>query len=586
VRLTKGTTFGRFLIEGMLGEGGMGTVYQAVDTKLERRVAVKLLSVDPDAGDAARSRGAARLLREARAAAAIDHPNAIAIHDVGEVDDTAYISMELVKGQSLRTYVGDTSVPIATRVRWLTDVARALAAAHAIGVVHRDVKPENVMVRDDGSIKVLDFGIARIAGDDEVERPLASTDDVIDAWRVTLTTCKSFVGTPRYMAPEQLHGERVDGRADQFAWGVMAYELLAGVPPWRGETMSLVTLVGVLESEPPPLRDAAPAVSASVARVVHRALAKTPSERFASMHEVDEALAPPRSARGRPWIAGIAGIAAMGALALVTVRRVPEPAAALLQAAPLAPSAIAPSEDPPHVVLRLDASQGVVHSGDVVQSWIDQSGNGNDAIAGALAPSFVEDAIAGLPALHFDGGRHMKIADAPSLRVGSEEFVVEVVARHTRALPKDMTAYGMTDGYGLLFAKTEAPDPYFGIALMVNYPHPEPSTKLGVQTSYVTYALSTTERLNDGRPHLFGARRTGGVLEARVDGVAEATVPSVTEDVSAPGRPAFIGAQPQSRGIIQQLQGDIAAIVLVRGPFTPRYFEKFEADMMARYGIR
>lgn len=165
--LTAGDPFGRYVIEAVLGEGGMGRVYRALDTRLERKVALKILRPPTETHEGAGvssgdvSDGPSRLLREARAAAALDHPNAVSVFDVGEVDGIPYIAMELIEGRSLRTCMGDATVPMERRVRWLIEIAQALAAAHGRGLVHRDVKPENVMVRNDDVVKVLDFGIAR-----------------------------------------------------------------------------------------------------------------------------------------------------------------------------------------------------------------------------------------------------------------------------------------------------------------------------------------------------------------------------------------------------------------------------------------
>src|SRR5262245_52238927 len=149
--LELGTEFDRYVIEELLGVGGMGKVYRAVDTRLRRPVALKVLNVDAGAESEA-------ALREARAAAAILHPNVTAIYDADQLGYTPFIVMELVVGTPLRDLVGDGSVPLGTRVRWLIEIAAALAAAHQAGVVHRDVKPENVIVREDGLVKVLDFG--------------------------------------------------------------------------------------------------------------------------------------------------------------------------------------------------------------------------------------------------------------------------------------------------------------------------------------------------------------------------------------------------------------------------------------------
>jgi len=201
----------RYLIEAVLGRGGMGEVYEALDTRLGRRVALKLLPADADAGDNQ------RMMREARAAAAFAHPNVVVVYDVGEVLGSTYIAMELVRGKVLRAFVGDAAIPRARRLRWLCDVAQALAAAHEAGLVHRDVKPDNVMVRDDGTVKVLDFGIARR----QASRVDPSAPTAVDNSAIgTLTEAGVVVGTPLYAAPEQLRSEDLDGRADQFAWGV------------------------------------------------------------------------------------------------------------------------------------------------------------------------------------------------------------------------------------------------------------------------------------------------------------------------------------------------------------------------------
>ena len=153
--LQPGDAFDRYTIEAFLGEGGMGRVYRALDTRLHRRVALKILGVESEASPEAKSEGIARLLREARAVAALEHPNTVAIHDVGELDGVPYIAMELINGRTLRSCIADPAVTYQMRLQWLYDAGRALAAAHKVGLVHRDVKPENVMVRDDGVVKVL-----------------------------------------------------------------------------------------------------------------------------------------------------------------------------------------------------------------------------------------------------------------------------------------------------------------------------------------------------------------------------------------------------------------------------------------------
>ncbi|EYF01067.1 protein kinase domain-containing protein [Chondromyces apiculatus] len=277
-----GDTFERYKIEAAIGEGGMGAVYRAHDARLGRRVALKVLT-----GAATGEEAGARLLREARAAAALDHPNAVSIFDIGEIEGAPYIAMELVPGQTLRAVLeeqgGAQQAQQAQRISWLVDVARVLGVAHKRGLVHRDIKPENVMVREDGVVKVLDFGIARRTGGGA--DPSASTQS---AALPTLTTEGVKPGTPVYMAPEQIRGEPLDGRADQFAWGVLAYELLTGKAPWRGGTDVLAVLASVLtdEVDEGALAGAPPAVRAAVMR----ALERRPEKRFGSMEALVQAL--------------------------------------------------------------------------------------------------------------------------------------------------------------------------------------------------------------------------------------------------------------------------------------------------------
>lgn len=283
--LAPGQVFGRYVVEELLGEGGMGQVYRARDTVLHRRVALKIL-VDRQSDTATWQEAKARMLREARAAAALQHPNAVAIYDVGTEADTPYIAMELVPGQSLRTYVGDAGVPWERKLRWLVDVAAALAAAHDEGLVHRDVKPENVVVRPDGRVKVLDFGIARRAA----VSPTAATSG--GDTTTTLTGGGIVVGTPRYMSPEQMAGRSVDGRSDQFAWGVTAYEVLSGSNPWPERTDALATAAAILTETPPALLSIAPHLPLAVTQVVDRAISRQADDRLPSMHDIVAALDP------------------------------------------------------------------------------------------------------------------------------------------------------------------------------------------------------------------------------------------------------------------------------------------------------
>jgi eukaryotic-like serine/threonine-protein kinase len=282
--LKVGDTIDRYTIEGLLGDGGMGQVYRAHDARLGRRVALKLVKPSK-ADDAPDAEATARLVREARAAAQLDHPNAVALFDVGEADGAAFIAMELVAGKTLRAFVGDAGVSWREKLRWLVDVARALDAAHKAGVVHRDVKPENVMVRDDGVIKVLDFGIARRA-----QIPIDPGAPTESQHLGTLTARGVTIGTPLYMSPEQLRTDALDGRADQFSWGVVAYELLGGRLPWGSNNDALSLAAAILTAEPPPLASLVPELPVEADEAIHRALSKAPGARFATMGELVAAL--------------------------------------------------------------------------------------------------------------------------------------------------------------------------------------------------------------------------------------------------------------------------------------------------------
>ena len=283
--LKAGDTFERYVIEAPIGQGGMGCVYRAHDARLGRRVALKVISDGASGAEADE-----RLVREARSAAALDHPNVVAIFDVGEREGSPYIVMELVSGHTLRSVIEGPTAPVVTRVSWLTDIARALAAAHRRGLVHRDIKPENVMVRDDGMVKVLDFGIARRArGNVDPAAPTQTPANETPALP-TLTIEGVKLGTPVYMAPEQIRGQALDGRVDQFAWGVLAFELLTGRLPWRGANDVFAVVASILTDPVDGAALDAASVPPEVQDVVLRVLSKRPEDRFVSMDDVVRAL--------------------------------------------------------------------------------------------------------------------------------------------------------------------------------------------------------------------------------------------------------------------------------------------------------
>lgn len=261
----------------------MGSVYRALDPRLQRRVALKVLKAD--ASGAHTSEAAERLLREARAAAAFSHPNAVSVFDAGAVEGSVYVVMEYLQGSTLRDAFARPEVTWQTRLAWLSDVARALGAAHQVGIVHRDIKPENVMLTSEGVVKVLDFGIARRAGGPAVVDAATAA-----AGLSTLTEAGALVGTPLYMAPEQLQGAALDGRADQFAWGIMAYEAFAGSRPWGTPGSVYALVAAMMTHEPKPLVHVDSALPPLLSDVVQRALARDPARRFASMEALLDAL--------------------------------------------------------------------------------------------------------------------------------------------------------------------------------------------------------------------------------------------------------------------------------------------------------
>ena len=307
-----GTHVGPFALEQLIGEGGMGTVFRARDARLHRDVAIKVLA-PAYANDPERLR---RFEQEALATAQLAHPNILAVYDVGTHEGRPYIVTELLEGATLREKIGGRALPVPRAIDYAIQIARGLAAAHARGIVHRDIKPENVFVTRDGQVKILDFGIAK----------LVLADDAADAAADTVTMHGSGpLGTASYMSPEQARGDgRVDHRADLFSLGVVLYEMLTGVSPFRRET-NAETLTAILREEPADLT-----LPPMLARIVRHALEKTPADRFQSARDFAfdlESLAvagsaPARNARRAPlWLAAALGALALGAAGYAVGRR-------------------------------------------------------------------------------------------------------------------------------------------------------------------------------------------------------------------------------------------------------------------------
>jgi serine/threonine protein kinase/tetratricopeptide (TPR) repeat protein len=270
-------SLGVYQLKRLLGRGGMGAVYLAHDSRLARDVALKLLS--PDLVDAPGFRD--RFLAEARSCSRLNHPNITTIHEIGRVDDVDFIAFEHVEGDSLETILRrDGGLPVGRAIELAVQIASALAHAHERGVIHRDLKPANVIVTPLGIPKVLDFGLAKV-----FPAAVSSEGDTL----ARLTQAGMIVGTFAYMAPEQALGEGVDARSDIFAFGCLLYEMLAGVPAFRGATPAQV-LDRLLRGDPEPLDRVRVDVDAELAKTVGRALSKKPEERYQSMDELGATL--------------------------------------------------------------------------------------------------------------------------------------------------------------------------------------------------------------------------------------------------------------------------------------------------------
>ncbi|HSL21958.1 MAG TPA: protein kinase [Vicinamibacterales bacterium] len=313
-----GRVIAHYQILEKLGEGGMGVVYKARDTHLDRFVAIKVLPSgklrDPDSKR--------RFVQEARAASALNHPGIITVHDISSEGDQDFIVMEYLSGKPLDQLIPHRGVPLDEALRYALQIADALARAHAGGIIHRDLKPANIMVDEHGLVKVLDFGLAKLA--DPFESEWASTRSV-----PVRTVEGKIVGTVAYMSPEQAQGKPVDARSDIFSFGAVLYEMVTGRPAFRGDT-SISTLAAVINEDPQP---AGPDVPRDLQRIIARCLRKNPDRRFQHMIDLKVALeelkeesdsgslaaapaAPARSRRWGPVAAAVAATTLIAALLL------------------------------------------------------------------------------------------------------------------------------------------------------------------------------------------------------------------------------------------------------------------------------
>jgi serine/threonine-protein kinase len=283
-----GVNIQHYELQEKLGAGGMGEVFKAHDKRLNRFVAIKVLPL-ARSGSPERRR---RFLQEAQTASGLNHPNIITIHDILDEGDTQYLVMEYVTGKTLHETIPTGGLRVALALQYAVQMADALSAAHSAGIIHRDFKPANVMVTKQGLIKILDFGLAKIADSPPSHGPEAGETAAINLATLVqgpLTTEGAILGTVSYMSPEQAEGRRVDARSDIFAFGAVLYEMVTGKRAFQG-TSDLSTLTSVLRDAVTPIPEVAPEVPHEVEEIVTLCLKKAPDERYQSMNEVSMAL--------------------------------------------------------------------------------------------------------------------------------------------------------------------------------------------------------------------------------------------------------------------------------------------------------
>ncbi len=353
--LTSGTKLGPYEILSPLGAGGMGEVYRAKDARLGRDVALKVLPAT-FASDSDRLR---RFEQEARAVAALNHPNILAVFDVGQDNGAPFLVSELLEGESLRAALDRGPLPQRKTIEYGVQIAHGLAAAHEKGIVHRDLKPENIFITKDGRIKILDFGLAKLA------QTAGTSPDEVTLTSAQNTAAGVVMGTASYMAPEQVRGEGSDPRTDIFAFGAVLYEMLSGVRAFRRDTAA-ETMTAVLKDDPPELSNPGRMVSPTLERIVRRCLEKSPEQRFQSARDLSFALsalsgsetsavarataAAPRKIPLLQWLSVAAALAAVAAATWFIARR-PQPTTRM-QFALAVPDEMSIS----HMALSLDGS--------------------------------------------------------------------------------------------------------------------------------------------------------------------------------------------------------------------------------------
>jgi TolB-like protein/tRNA A-37 threonylcarbamoyl transferase component Bud32 len=275
--LSAGIRIGPYEILSLLGAGGMGEVYKARDTRLNRIIALKTLLAEK-VGETDRK---GRFLLEAQAASKLNHPNIVTIYEISEENGIRFIAMEYVSGATLEQVNAGGPLPLKDAIKYAAEIADALAAAHSVGIIHRDLKPSNIIITEDGRVKLLDFGLAKLI---ETATPTA------EAETATLRTIPgAIMGTAAYMSPEQAEGRKLDARSDVFSFGLVLYEMLSGQRAFRGDSW-ISTLAAILHEDPRPLRDIKGSIPALIEQHVARCLRKDPLQRFQTMADVKQAL--------------------------------------------------------------------------------------------------------------------------------------------------------------------------------------------------------------------------------------------------------------------------------------------------------
>jgi serine/threonine protein kinase len=269
---SQGSKLGPYVIVDLIGKGGMGEVYSALDPRLDRSVALKVLSPVGPANDD----HVARFAQEARTCALLNHPNIVAVYDVGTYNGLPFVVSELLQGESLRARIKEGGMPAATAIRYALQIVEGLAAAHQLDVVHRDLKPENLFITHSGRLKILDFGLAKCRQH--------AVEQLHHDSRIT-TQPGLLLGTIGYMSPEQVRGAPVDHRSDIFSLGVILYEMISGKAPFHGDS-AIETLNAILKEEPARLRYEDRDMAPELERVIRHCLEKEPDARFQSARDL------------------------------------------------------------------------------------------------------------------------------------------------------------------------------------------------------------------------------------------------------------------------------------------------------------